>query len=483
MTDSAETESTDADTEWMVFACTWCDHPLKLRTEQATGMVRCPSCQHEMRAPSANGTGASHRTTLPGLPNGLNSPVFSGELAVDRLSTAQFRSIDDPSLAIPEEGIRVRKRKRRPQHQISEENAPEWEAAEPATAADGGAAALDDWEKISSTTVKQEVRDDGSVIEHRKRTARKRLPPFVEKAWAAFARVGSFSLMALGLFVLIGSAAAGWFLARSQSPVVAQAEKPQEIPDRYFPTMDEGAAAAEVVKAFLAADTVEEKLPLVRFPEKVKPLMDIWYKGRPDKSFKASRDDLAESLTKFLHVDGARFIVVTMLVEPDDEYKLFAVESSPYDGLRVDWETAVGWQAMTVEEFVKGKPTTPQPFRVQAAPGDYYNGAYSDETKWLSVNLTYPGNPDFHLFGYVERNTPAGDQLMRLLGFHGSRTSDGATQWDLVQGQSTALILAIAYLSEGSDPKQVTIHDVLYDQWFLRDGPAVGNARRTGASQ
>ena len=72
---------------------------------------------------------------------------------------------------------------------------------------------------------------------------------------------------------------------------------------------------------------MEDKLPLVRFPEKVKPLMDLWYKGRPDKSIKAVRDDLAESLTKFIHVDGAKFIVVTMLIEPEEEYKLFAVES------------------------------------------------------------------------------------------------------------------------------------------------------------
>jgi hypothetical protein len=72
---------------------------------------------------------------------------------------------------------------------------------------------------------------------------------------------------------------------------------------------------------------------------------------------------------------------------------------------------------------------------------------------------------------------------MRLLGYHQTRTSDGKTEWEQVQAQSSALILAIAYLREGSDPKQVTIHDVLHEQWFLRDGPAVGNARKTEANQ
>ena len=138
---------------------------------------------------------------------------------------------------------------------------------------------------------------------------------------------------------------------------------------------------------------------------------------------------------------------------------------------------------MTVEEFMKGKPTTPQPFRVQAAPSDYYNGAYSDESKWCAVSLTYPGNADFNLYGYVERNTPTGERLMRLLGYNDTRDADGKTKWELVQAQSAPVVLAIAYLREGSDPKQVTIHEVLHEQWFLSDGPAVGNARKAGASQ
>ena len=483
MTDSPEPQNaTAADAEWLVFACSHCDHPLKIRADQGGGQFRCPSCQQEVSAPAAAGDPVRPRPLLPGAPPAAPSPVLAGGLAVDRLGTAQFRSIDDPSLAIPAEGIRVRKRKRRSHTPRPGLDTPEWEAdlaAEPSS----GAAPHDDWEDGTSTTVKQEVREDGSVIEHRKRLKRRRLPPFVEKTWGFLSRVGSISLITLGLFVLVGAAVAGWYLAKSQPPVVAQVVEKEPFPERYFPTQDEGAAAAEVVRQFLLADTVEDKLPLVRFPEKVKPLMDLWYKGRPDKSIKASRDELAETLTKFLHIDGAKFIVVTMLTEPDAEYKMYAVESSPSEGLKVDWETAVGWQAMTVEEFIKGKPTTPQPFRVQAAPGDYYNGQYADESKWCAVNLSYPGNADFNLYGYVERGTPTGDRLMRLMGYHETRDASGKSKWELIQPTSVPLILAIAYLREGSDPKQVTIHEVLHEQWFLRDGPAVGNARRSGASQ
>ncbi len=467
MTDSSEPPNAAA-ADWLVFACPHCENPLKIRAGQTGHRFLCPSCQQEVAAPGTTG--------------GDSFPVPSAGLAVDRLSNAAFRSTGDPALAIPDEGIRVRKRKRRSRNPRPGIDTPEWEADH---SDEGGAGnpAADALEDTSSATVKQEVREDGSVIEHRRRTTRRRLPAFVEKSWGVLSRVGSLSLITLGLFVLVGAAVAGWYLARSKPPVIEQVVEKEAFPEPFYPTMDEGAAAAEVVRQFLEADTVEEKLPLVRFPEKVKPLMDLWYKGRPDKSIRASRDEQAESLTKFLHIDGIKFIVVTMLTEPDGKYKLYAVESSPSDGLKVDWETAVGWQAMTVEEFIKGKPTSPQPFRVEAAPGDYYNGPYSDESKWCAVDLSYPGNPDFTLYGYVERGTPEGGRLMQMLGYQETRTPSGEPKWELIQATRRPLILAIAYLREGSDPKQVTIHEVLHEQWFLRDGPAVGNARKSAANQ
>ncbi|MFN0129231.1 MAG: hypothetical protein ACKV19_21385 [Verrucomicrobiales bacterium] len=478
MTPSAETTDPSAPSEWLLFACSQCAHPLKVRVDQARALFRCPSCQCEQSAPTDPARSASQA-------DGGAPPGFEGgsTLAVDRLGSAPFRNVSDPALAIPDEGIRVRKRKRRPHQGRPRSSTPEWEAEAGAPTGTTSGPANQDWEEVTSATVKQEVREDGSVVERRKRMVRKRLPPVVQKVWSVMTRVGSLSLVLLGLFVLVGAAVAGWYLARSQAPVVAQAVEVEEFPERYYPTQDEGTAAAELVKEFLLANTVEQKLPLVRFPQKVKPLMELWYKGREDRSLQATRDEGAESLTKFLHIDGTKFIVVTMLLEPQHEYKLFAVESTPDHGLKVDWETAVGWQAMTVEEFMKGKPTTPQPFRVQAEPGDYYNGHYADESVWCAVTLSYPGNPDFGLYGYVDRTTPTGERLMQLMGYRETRDEEGKKKWELVQGTRMPLILALAYRREGSDPKQVTIHEILHEQWFLRDGPAIGHGRRSAASQ
>lgn len=490
MTDSPEPLAAITADDWQVFACPHCGHHLKAKHNQAGGECECPSCAQTLIIPGFADQPAAPtpaliseaNPTLPSMGSTAGLPE-AGNLAVDRLGAIQFRSVNDPSVAIPEEGIRVRKRKRRSKHDAGQDT-PHWESAAAPSQEGGHHGPQGEWEDVTTATVRQSIAPDGSVIETRKRIQKKRLAPLIEKIWRLLARLGRWSLMALGIIILVGAAVAGWYLARSQAPVIAQAEKVEQFPERFYPTMDEGAQAAKVVQDFLATDSIEKKLPLVRFPEKVLPLMDLWYKGRPDRPVVATRDELSESLTKILYIDGVKLIVITMLVQPEEEYRLYAVEATANEGFKVDWETAVGWQAMTVEEFIKGKPTTPQPFRVQAAPGDYYNGEYSDESFWFAVNLTYPGNADFHLYGYVERASLAGQQLMRLLGYAETKDKDGNTSWELVQAQSAPVILALAYLREGStDPKQVTIHEVLHEQWFLRDGPAAGSARKKGSSQ
>ena len=111
MTDSPETPHAAADAR----VAGVCLHPLRSSPEGSRGPgrrpFRCPSCQQELSAPAAAGHGI-----VPPARQCAQTPVeMSGSLAVDRLSASSFRSVDDPALAIPEEGIRVRKRKRRSQ--------------------------------------------------------------------------------------------------------------------------------------------------------------------------------------------------------------------------------------------------------------------------------------------------------------------------------------------------------------------------------
>ena len=273
MTDSPEPLAAITADDWQVFACPHCGHHLKAKHNQAGGECECPNCAQTLIIPGFADQPAAPtpaliseaNPTLPSMGSAAGLPE-AGNLAVDRLGATQFRSVNDPSLAIPEEGIRVRKRKRRSKHDAGQDT-PQWESEAAPQPEGGHHGPQGEWEDVTTATVRQSIAPDGSIIETRKRIQKKRLAPLIEKIWRLLARLGRWSLMALGIIILVGAAGAGWYLARSQAPVIAQAEKVEQVPERFYPTMDEGAQAAKVVQDFLATDSIEKKLPMVRFPQ------------------------------------------------------------------------------------------------------------------------------------------------------------------------------------------------------------------------
>src|SRR5262245_20361579 len=119
MTDSTVSQA-GTPSEWLVFECSGCARPLKVRPQQSGSRMRCPACSAEIVAPSAPRPEAGHALLTPMISEAnpeLAQLATVGDLgqhlAVDRLNASAFRTIDDPALAIPSGGLRVRKRKRR----------------------------------------------------------------------------------------------------------------------------------------------------------------------------------------------------------------------------------------------------------------------------------------------------------------------------------------------------------------------------------
>jgi hypothetical protein len=299
----------DASSDWLVFECNSCGRPLKVRPHQSGARMRCPACSADIVAPavagahtpSAGDADAGDEVPLISEANrDLDQPLPVGEagreLAVDRLGSAAFRKTDDPELAIPDGGLRVRKRKRRSNQSQQQVGLPEWEAAA-AGSPDTATASAGPWFEVTSATVGVDQREDGSVVERRKRFLKKRLPKFLERVVLFFLSLGIWSLIGLGVLVLLGAVAAGWYVARSRMAPMAPVVPVDQFPKRLYASRDEGQAAADVVTAFLQADGVDAKLEFVRFPEKVEPLMRRWYASRPAGPVQSTRDDIALSLT------------------------------------------------------------------------------------------------------------------------------------------------------------------------------------------
>jgi hypothetical protein len=79
-------------------------------------------------------------------------------------------------------------------------------------------------------------------------------------------------------------------------------------------------------------------------------------------------------------------------------------------GLRIDWESWVGWSPVSWADFLADKPTAASPFRVKLMPVDYYNFGFSDDEKWRSFRLESPDGTHT-LYGYVERQTLPDSQI------------------------------------------------------------------------
>lgn len=71
-------------------------------------------------------------------------------------------------------------------------------------------------------------------------------------------------------------------------------------------------------------------------------------------------------------------------------------------GLRVDWESWVGWCDLPWSEFLQQRPVAPTVFRVLLRKVDYYNFGFTDDVKWRSYRLESQDG-EAVVYAYVER--------------------------------------------------------------------------------
>ena len=167
-------------------------------------------------------------------------------------------------------------------------------------------------------------------------------------------------------------------------------------------------AAQNAVSQFLQADGYAEKAVYISDKEAAFPLMEEWY-GRPENVGK----DKIESLGQLLQVKRANFgsrefVMLAAYVAPTNRIQYFATESLDTDDgsskFGVHWQTTMGYQEVGLDDFISRLHLEPVSFRVAAVPSDYYNGPYSDSERYFCVKLLYPGDPNFTLWAYADRD-------------------------------------------------------------------------------
>jgi hypothetical protein len=139
-------------------------------------------------------------------------------------------------------------------------------------------------------------------------------------------------------------------------------------------------------------------------------------------------------------------------------HTLYLEEGS--DGtVKIDWETAVGYQPMPWDDYARQRPAGDREFRVIARPDTFYSHEFADSDRWLCLRLEAPYSEEI-LYGYVERDRP----LAQLLESHFRRLGGGSSQ----------LILRLNAPAGLNSPRGVRIEDLRSIRWIYLHDPDRG---------
>ncbi len=301
--------------------------------------------------------------------------------------------------------------------------------------------------------------EGGQTRTTKKRVRRRRLLLGSRLVFQRLIAVSRYLTAGLALLVL-GIALYGYRVLRQRyeapPPVAAEA-----LVDRAILTSYDALGAEKAVRDFLAADGVEAKLALVRQPERIRPLMQRWYRdGRSAGPMVAGEPSLRDkrgggSGSALYYVLLAMPVQVPDPLNPGSTYEemtFFAVEeirngaSSTY---LVDWETSVGYQELPLETFKATMPPEASPFRIYMKADNYYNHGFS-ELEWQCVAIEYPGR-DFHLYGYISRSTREGRELLPLI----------------EEGRRAGIIADLVYPPNPVSRDQVIVKRMRYPTWYF----------------
>ncbi|MES2440611.1 MAG: hypothetical protein V4584_16205 [Verrucomicrobiota bacterium] len=200
------------------------------------------------------------------------------------------------------------------------------------------------------------------------------------------------------------------------------------------------AEAEPLARQFLEAKTVADLLPLVRHPEVTEARMRDFYPNGGITPPGLAGFNTSEGLS----IRG-KIVSLSVRTRDQDERPIAFIDTP--QGLKIDWESWVGWSEISWEKFLSSKPEAGHVFRVTLSPVDYYNFGYSDESKWQSYRLISPDGEN-SVYGYVEKGTVL-EQRIR---------PDAETK-------NVALMLSLKFPADATSSSQVEIERIVADGW------------------
>ena len=255
--------------------------------------------------------------------------------------------------------------------------------------------------------------------------------------WLDFVdRTGARFLAGLLLFLIIGGVVAWRYFSSLSDREVTQAAE-NEVTLTSDQRVERGRTA---VKEFLAAQTIEARLPFVLDPERAAGKMRQYYDTMQGRNPATVEWNVGEP------VGGEHGAWLPFTFKDNAGRKVTVVMGEDAGGCRIDWENFVAFGDLPWAEFCRTRPVTPIPLRVRLRRVESYAGHYTKEN-WQSFEIEHRGGAPA-LVGYAGRAGRTAQDLAELV------KSD---QW-----QATLVYLRF---DAGADGSLVVIDQVIRSRW------------------
>jgi hypothetical protein len=209
-----------------------------------------------------------------------------------------------------------------------------------------------------------------------------------------------------------------------------------------------------VLRKVCTATSVDELAAIVRHPERVTPLMRIYYENNPMTSVGLKAVKSLQPMT----IDRQGNFWIATVLQDDGKSRSLIIEILESGQPRVDWETLVCHQPMKWDDFVATRPAgTSLDFRVYVEPDSFFSHEFGNSELWMSFRLTALESEET-LFGYARTDSPEAAVLRQLIEQNGGRRS--------------TLILRLIIPEGITSRRGVVIEKVVNPRWLYVDSPA-----------
>lgn len=209
--------------------------------------------------------------------------------------------------------------------------------------------------------------------------------------------------------------------------------------------------------AFFNAGTIDALAAVVRDPERVRPMMESYYRSHPLKGRAISRTRSLQPV----NFNGVQSFWTSSVMLDDGETRNLVLELLKTGEVKVDWETFVRYQPIEWNTFVRERPAGKSfDFRVYIERDNMFSHEFSDGSKWACFLLTVPDSVEVQ-FGYVRLDTPLCDGILA----HLKNSRD----------RKCPVILRVNIPEGLQSPRGVVIEKLMSTRWLYVTPPDAGS--------